>query len=156
MYEQDNALTHQFNKVIAKGDEAAAAMLLSKYPHATVLMFSGRLLLEDEIFCICKALRENTTIKCLNLAENNIDDKILNHVCALVQVNRTITDLHLQENCITISGLKELNRAIESNKILTYINLHGNILQYDDLDGQIAYGIDKRLSSFFDLYRENL
>ncbi|XP_062914224.1 leiomodin-2-like [Mobula hypostoma] len=73
---------------------------------------------------IAEALKQNTVVKLLSLANTHADDQAACALADMLQVNRTITNLNIDSNYITGKGILAIIRAIQHNGILTELRFH--------------------------------
>lgn len=78
---------------------------------------------------LAPALKNNTSVKVLNLSTACIGDEGALDIAAMVKVNTTLEVLHLSNNKITISGGQALAVAIGHNTSLTDVNVANNDIQ---------------------------
>ena len=75
-------------------------------------------------------LRNNKSIKDLNLAGSGLDDDGLKEICEGIENNTSITSLDLSRNNFSSIGSERLRTAIIKNKSIKALNLSRNALGY--------------------------
>ncbi|XP_041071618.1 leiomodin-2-like [Carcharodon carcharias] len=91
---------------------------------------------------IAEALKYNTVVKVLSLANTHADDHVACALADMLQVNRSITNLNIDSNYITGKGILAIIRAIQYNGILTELRFHN---QRHICGGQVEMEIAKLL-----------
>eukprot|EP00949_MAST-11_sp_MAST-11-sp1_P002650 g2650.t1 len=96
------------------------------------LDLTGNNIQADGIEILCDALKKNSTVKQLTLAENYLHDGAT-FVAALLRENTTITDLDLRRTCITglgkkFDGLALISSALRINSSILFIDFAENQL----------------------------
>ncbi|XP_015774596.1 PREDICTED: protein NLRC3-like [Acropora digitifera] len=77
---------------------------------------------------LARALSKNSTLKCLLLGRNSIEDEGAKRFADALQTNSTLTQLDLYENSIGASGTKAICKALQSNHVMTLLILGGNTI----------------------------
>lgn len=78
-------------------------------------------------FKLAEALKNNTSLKKLNLGYNNIGDTGVKYIVeALLQSNKTLVKLHLQSNYITEKGAEYLAEMLRMNRSIRHLGLDYN------------------------------
>ena len=76
---------------------------------------------------LAEALKNNTSLKKLNLGYNRIGDKGVEYIVeALLQSNKTLAKLHLQSNYITEKGAEHLAEMLRMNRSIRHLGLDYN------------------------------
>ncbi|GCB72033.1 leiomodin-2-like isoform X2 [Scyliorhinus torazame] len=91
---------------------------------------------------IAEALKYNTVVKILSLANTHADDHVACALADMLQINRSITNLNIDSNYITGKGILAIIRAIQYNGILTELRFHN---QRHICGGQVEMEIAKLL-----------
>ncbi|XP_078077320.1 leiomodin-2a [Mustelus asterias] len=91
---------------------------------------------------IAEALKCNTVVKSLSLANTHADDHVACALADMLQVNRSITNLNVDSNYITGKGILAIIKAIQYNGILTELRFHN---QRHICGGQVEMEIAKLL-----------
>ncbi|XP_078272638.1 leiomodin-2-like [Rhinoraja longicauda] len=73
---------------------------------------------------IAEALKHNTVVKNVSLANTHVDDRVACALAEMLQVNRTITNLNMDSNFITGKGILAVIKAIQHNGILAELRFH--------------------------------
>ncbi|XP_043565077.1 leiomodin-2-like [Chiloscyllium plagiosum] len=73
---------------------------------------------------IAEALKYNTVVKILSLANTHADDHVACALADMLQVNRSITNLNIDSNYISGKGILAIIRAIQYNNVLTELRFH--------------------------------
>ncbi|XP_067855920.1 leiomodin-2-like [Heptranchias perlo] len=89
-----------------------------------------------------EALKYNTVVKILSLANTHADDRVACALADMLQINRSITNLNIDTNFITGKGILAIIRAIQHNGILTELRFHN---QRHICGGQVEMEIAKLL-----------
>ena len=79
---------------------------------------------------IALALKENETLKSLDLAHNQITDVGAEAIALALKENKTLTSLDLESNQITDVGAEAIMLALTENKTLASLNLNNNQITY--------------------------
>ncbi|XP_015766765.1 PREDICTED: nucleotide-binding oligomerization domain-containing protein 2-like [Acropora digitifera] len=77
---------------------------------------------------LAKALMKNSTLKCLVLASNSIEDSGAREFANALRTNSSLTQLDLFENDIGRLGTKEICEALQSNHVMTDLILSCNTI----------------------------
>jgi len=123
--------------VLFVGPECAVAMSEvwrgnSKLPATlTSIDFLGHYIGASAAAALADTLRDNSTLKTLNLRKNSIGDDGIEALAEALKFNRTLISLDLRENCISEVGAAMLAEALRFNKSLTKINLSFNRINED-------------------------
>ncbi|XP_048404505.1 leiomodin-2-like [Stegostoma tigrinum] len=91
---------------------------------------------------IAEALKYNTVVKILSLANTHADDHVACALADMLQVNRSITNLNIDSNYITGKGILAIIRAIQYNNVLAELRFHN---QRHICGGQVEMEIAKLL-----------
>uniref|UniRef100_UPI00398EAD86 leiomodin-2-like n=1 Tax=Pristiophorus japonicus TaxID=55135 RepID=UPI00398EAD86 len=91
---------------------------------------------------LAEALKYNTVVNNLSLANTHVDDHVACALADMLQVNRSITNLNIDSNYITGKGILAIIRAIQHNCILTELRFHN---QRHICGGQVEMEIAKLL-----------
>jgi len=75
---------------------------------------------------ICEALKENTSVKALDLSGNRVGAEGVEAICDLLKENETIEVLYLEDNRIDDEDCEELAHRLKKNKTLKQLSLSGN------------------------------
>jgi Ran GTPase-activating protein (RanGAP) involved in mRNA processing and transport len=82
---------------------------------------------EEGALKLAEALKNNTSLKKLNLGYNSIGDTGVEYVVeALLKSNNTLTKLHLQSNSITEKGAGHLAKMLTINRSIRRLGLDYN------------------------------
>ena len=87
---------------------------------------------EDGITTFAEALKTNTTLQQLNLADNRIDEKGATQLAEALKGNNSIQKLDLGENDLADNGTKQLAEALKTNNSLQELDLYNNIIGNGD------------------------
>ena len=79
---------------------------------------------------LCLALRVNTSLTCLNLFLEDIDDKEASSLSEALRVNTSLTSLDLGQNYIVDELASSLSKALRVNTSLTCLHLWNNLIGY--------------------------
>ncbi|KAL0229651.1 hypothetical protein GEMRC1_013196 [Eukaryota sp. GEM-RC1] len=77
---------------------------------------------------LIELLKVNTTITCLCLWNNSLEDKGVRALADALKVNTTLTSVNLCENSIGANGAKALADTLKVNTTLTSVNLYMNFI----------------------------
>ena len=77
---------------------------------------------------LAKALWENTTITCLDLSSNDLNDHSGSYLARILKKNNTIAKLELDNNQLGPSTCQAFSEALKVNKSLVYLSLDSNPL----------------------------
>ncbi|XP_048448987.1 leiomodin-2 isoform X2 [Rhincodon typus] len=91
---------------------------------------------------MAEALKYNTVVKILSLANTHADDHVACALADMLQVNRSITNLNIDSNYITGKGILAIIRAIQYNNVLAELRFHN---QRHICGGQVEMEIAKLL-----------
>ena len=81
----------------------------------------------DDVAClIAFGLHNNTTVKILDLSNNNISDNGAVAISNSLKHNSTINKLDLSQNYIGFKGMSDLSECIKRDTPLKYVDLSGN------------------------------
>ena len=128
-------LTHLDLGFFFHGDEIAVA--LSEVLESNTTLTHLRLSFDDEptdpigpsgASALARALSKNSTLKCLLLGQNSIEDEGAKRFADALQTNSTLTQLDIRENSIGASGTKAICKALQSNHVMTLLILAGNTI----------------------------
>ena len=72
---------------------------------------------------LARALSKNSTLKCLLLASNSIEDQGAIAFADALQTNSTLTQLDLSENDIGDLGIEAICKALQFNHVMTHLGL---------------------------------
>lgn len=86
---------------------------------------------EHSLEHLCTILKNNTTLKILDLSQNRISNTA--SLAKLLEKNSTIEELRLDRNIIGDEGAKYLARALKINLTLTMLDLFDNRIESDGL-----------------------
>jgi Ran GTPase-activating protein (RanGAP) involved in mRNA processing and transport len=92
-------------------------------------MVSGSLRLDcTSVSCraLAKALWGNTTITCLDLSSNNLNDHAGAYLARILKKNRTIKKLELDNNLLGPSSTLAFGNSLKVNTTLKYLSLDSN------------------------------
>ncbi|XP_067907381.1 leiomodin-2-like isoform X2 [Heterodontus francisci] len=89
-----------------------------------------------------EALKYNTVVKNLSLANTHADDHVAYALADMLQFNRSITNLNIDSNYITGKGILAIIRVIQYNGVLTELRFHN---QRHICGGQVEMEIAKLL-----------
>lgn len=84
--------------------------------------------------CLAEALKVNQHLRCLNLGENKITEEGIKELCSALIVNKSIVHLNLSSNNLSDQSVSLLTEALKTNKFLKKINLKGNFASKKMLD----------------------
>ncbi|XP_055974297.1 leiomodin-2 [Sorex fumeus] len=71
-----------------------------------------------------EALKDNTVVKTLSLANTHADDSVAVAIADMLQVNQHITNVNVESNFITGKGILAIMRALQHNTVLTELRFH--------------------------------
>lgn len=71
-----------------------------------------------------EALKENTVVKRLSLANTHADDAAAIAIADMLKVNEHITSVNVESNFITGKGILAIMRALQHNTVLTELRFH--------------------------------
>uniref|UniRef100_A0A8C5JXS9 Leiomodin-2 n=1 Tax=Jaculus jaculus TaxID=51337 RepID=A0A8C5JXS9_JACJA len=71
-----------------------------------------------------EALRHNTVVKTVSLANTHADDAAATAIADMLKVNRHITSVNVESNFITGKGILAIMRALQNNTVLTELRFH--------------------------------
>ncbi|XP_067016471.1 NLR family CARD domain-containing protein 3-like, partial [Acropora muricata] len=99
----------------------------------THLCFLGDAEPEDPIgesgaSALARALKKNSTLKCLVLADNSIQDSGALALADALQTNSTLTQLGLLANGIGNLGIEAICKALQFNHVITHLDLRNNTI----------------------------
>ncbi|KAK3241980.1 hypothetical protein CYMTET_48298 [Cymbomonas tetramitiformis] len=81
---------------------------------------------DDGIAALARSLKDNTTLRELNLTGNRIGDAGAAELAALMSTNSCITCLLLDSNCVQAKGSVQLAKALVKHRALRTFSLGGN------------------------------
>ncbi|XP_044179145.1 protein NLRC3-like [Acropora millepora] len=117
------------------GDEIAVALseALECNKTLTHLCFLGDAEPEDPIgksgaSALARALKKNSTLKCLVLGPNSIGDLGAIAFADALQTNSTLTQLGLLANGIGNLGIEAICKALQFNHVITHLDLRNNTI----------------------------
>jgi hypothetical protein len=91
--------------------------------------FSRKALKNDKksgVQLIIKSLKNNTTLKAINLSDCHLGEKMTKIVADSLHKNMTLRKLHLGNNAINDEGIKALAKAIAQHPSLEFLSLASN------------------------------
>ncbi|CAO2602646.1 Lmod2 [Lemmus lemmus] len=71
-----------------------------------------------------EALKENTVVKTLSLANTHADDAAAIAIAEMLKINEHITSVNVESNFITGKGILAIMRALQHNTVLTELRFH--------------------------------
>ncbi|XP_038175889.1 leiomodin-2 [Arvicola amphibius] len=71
-----------------------------------------------------EALKENTVVKTLSLANTHADDAAAIAIAEMLKTNEHITSVNVESNFITGKGILAIMRALQHNTVLTELRFH--------------------------------
>ncbi|XP_067016979.1 protein NLRC3-like [Acropora muricata] len=124
-------LTHLMVVFFPHGDEIA--MVLSDFLESNTNLTHLYLSLNVPIgllgaSALARALTKNSTLKCLVLESNSIEDEGAIAFSDALQKNSALTQLHLFCNGISELGTEAICKAPQSNHVMTHLSLCGNTI----------------------------
>lgn len=101
--------------------------------------------LSKRVTFLCEALRNNRTVRELELVNNRLGDPEVAKIADMLKANQTIRSLNLSRNPITIQGVKHLSDMLARNNSLISLYLGYINLNFLGLD-QLVDGVEKSRS----------
>ncbi|KAJ1975003.1 hypothetical protein H4R35_003349 [Dimargaris xerosporica] len=93
---------------------------------------------------LAKALRTNTTLHTLSVADNRIGDQGLEFLAKALEVNSTIRVINLAHNGITDRGVEHLARSFMYNTSLTTLDLSSNQIKHRGMEA-LTKAMERRI-----------
>jgi hypothetical protein len=121
-------LKGSWNKYVGVEGGMVVAGLIPVMGALTKLSLAWNKLEEEGTMAICKALKQNKTLKELDLSgQNNIGGEAgAKHVADMLHVNGVLTKLSLAWNKLEEEGTKAICEALKQNKTLKELDLSGD------------------------------
>ncbi|CAD5117933.1 unnamed protein product [Dimorphilus gyrociliatus] len=91
-----------------------------------VLEWNSLGMLDDAFGDLCDGLAENTSVKVLDLRNNQISMDGAKHISSALKRNRSLRELDLRWNNCGLIGAKSILDALSSNKIINRLEIAGN------------------------------
>jgi hypothetical protein len=120
------------NKCRGLGLEALANCLQDPSRNLEILDISFQHVQDDEtenafdVACLAAALQKNTTLKVLDMDNDNLDDGHFAHLVAALEINSTLEELTLNHNKISMVGMALMASKFGSLKGLKKISMYSN------------------------------
>jgi len=81
---------------------------------------------DDFLKYFLKSLQSNTTLKSINISDNEINDKSISFFASILKSNNSLETVDISDNCFSSIGMKNLFEALKINTSIKSLNVLKN------------------------------
>ncbi|XP_076444398.1 leucine-rich repeat-containing protein 45-like isoform X3 [Babylonia areolata] len=120
------------NNIRGSGVEALGKMLRYNRSLLSIcLEWNGLGMLENSFAVFCEGLAANSTLRALDIRNNQINHEGAEEICAALKRNISLRALDLRWNNIGLLGGRSFIEMLKANKVLSRLELAGNNIPTD-------------------------